>query len=276
MKHPLCTATGGRSASSEAEFDTTCVRSLPTQVTENTRFSRRVADTPRIPPSIVGLGLALLTSIVAGGFRHADFAVTDPGLKTARNSFHAAETGAQNLGSSQRIQACMAGEGLVCNALGVEIIQREGFSGPNANAARVSFERACSAGNFIGCNNLGVVYENTNGQELGEDLDAKAAQLFRRACEGGSSDGCSNLGVMHENGWGTPQSFARALDLYSRACEAGNALGCSNLGALYSEGKGVKRDLARAETLFDRACNANSTVGCRNLATVVERAEAAR
>ncbi|HET9954997.1 MAG TPA: tetratricopeptide repeat protein, partial [Polyangiaceae bacterium] len=270
MRHSLCTDAGERSASSHLEFDTTFVRSVPAQTGEESLFAGPESAARRAHRDRVGLGgLALLALIglTVGGFRQSSSVTADPTAGLPRNSFHAAESSAPKLDATQRIQACIAGEGTVCNALGVEIIQHEGFSGPNLQAARVSFDRACNAGNPIGCNNLGVVYENTRS-EFGEDLDAKAAKLFRKACDGSSGDGCSNLGVMYENGWGIPQSLTRAREMYLRACDSGNALGCSNLGALYAEGRGVPKDLPRAQGLFDRACSGNSEVGCHNLAVV--------
>lgn len=142
-------------------------------------------------------------------------------------------------------------------------------------AASALYASACLAGQNLACNNLGVMRERGTGgpRDLGQ-----AAMLYEAACTGGLVRACNNLGTLLRDGKGRPANPVESLALFNAACADGEPAACVNLGGQQLAGLGVPPDAVAAVESFRKSCEAGETLGCRNLlvaASVANRVQEA-
>ncbi len=132
--------------------------------------------------------------------------------------------------------------------------------GPEAAAAL--YGAACLAGENLACNNLGVLRERGTG---GPPDPGQAATLYEAACVGGLLRACNNLGTLLRDGKGRPANPVESLALFRAACADGEPAACVNLGQQQLAGLGMPPDAVAALASFRKSCEAGETLGCRNL-----------
>jgi TPR repeat protein len=133
-------------------------------------------------------------------------------------------------------------------------------AGPQAAAAL--YAAACLAGQNLACNNLGVLSERGIG---GPPDPGQAATLYEAACLGGLVRACNNLGTLLRAGKGRPANPVESLALFRAACADGEPMACANLGQQQLAGLGVPPDAVAAVESFRQSCEAGESLGCRNL-----------
>ncbi|MCR9296024.1 MAG: sel1 repeat family protein [bacterium] len=106
---------------------------------------------------------------------------------------------------------------------------------------------------------------------IGVEKDAaKAAQYYALAAEKNERIACYNLGIMYENGEGQlKQDFERAALWYRKAAEQGHPKAQCNLGWQYQNGKGVQRSLSEAEYWHRKAAKNGEPIAQCNLARLL-------
>jgi serine/threonine protein kinase/TPR repeat protein len=116
-------------------------------------------------------------------------------------------------------------------------------------------DKACEDGAAEGCVSLGELLD-TQGGEVVEQDQARAAKLYERACDEGAMRGCTNLANLTYDGLGgLEKSPKRSFDLNDKACRGGDLVGCARLGLLYARGQGTDKNMKRAAELHRQACN---------------------
>lgn len=146
------------------------------------------------------------------------------------------------------------------SAQGGSIHSAADHAGPQAAAAL--YAAACLAGQSLACNNLGVLREQGSG---GPPDPGQAALLYEAACIGGLVRACNNLGTLLRDGRGRPANPVESLALFHAACADGEAMACANLGQSQLAGVGVPPDAVAALESFRKSCEAGESLGCRNL-----------
>lgn len=132
-----------------------------------------------------------------------------------------------------------------------------------AGAAAALYGAACLAGQSLACNNLGVMREQGRG---GAADPGEAALLYEAACLGGLVRACNNLGTLLREGKGRPVNRVESLALFRAACQDGEPAACVNLGQQQLAGLGVPPDAVAAVEAFRQGCESGETTGCEYLA----------
>lgn len=134
--------------------------------------------------------------------------------------------------------------------------------GAGARAAASLYAAACLSGQNLACNNLGVLSERGLG---GPPDPGLAAALYEAACLGGLVRACNNLGTLIRDGNGRVANPVESLALFHAACADGEPMACANLGQQQLTGLGVPADAAAALESFRKSCEAGEPLGCRSL-----------
>lgn len=131
-----------------------------------------------------------------------------------------------------------------------------------SEAAAALYGAACLAGQNLACNNLGVLRERGTG---GPPDPGQAATLYEAACRGGLLRACNNLGTLLREGKGRPVNRVESLALFKAACLEDEPAACVNLGQQQLSGLGMPPDPVAALESFRKSCESGETLGCRNL-----------
>ncbi|WP_298285678.1 tetratricopeptide repeat protein [Novosphingobium sp.] len=153
---------------------------------------------------------------------------------------------------AQLEQACLGGDAVDCDELGMRHLRGDGTAKDPKNATSY-FQRACDRGDAPGCFNLGESYQFGDG--VPKD-PANAAVFYLRACDGREKKGCSELALSYRSGNGVERNDAKAALYADRSCALKSPLGCAILGMVYADGvEGYPQNLEKAKDLLWGACH---------------------
>jgi len=125
-----------------------------------------------------------------------------------------------------------------------------------------------NSGNATAEEILGLEYLDGNGEPVNE---AEGAKWLERAASQGQAVAAYRLGTLYERGQGVPANPAKAVQWYSQAAKAGNRKAMHNLAVAYAQGTGVQKDLSAAAQWFGRAAALGLADSQFNLAVLYER-----
>lgn len=214
----------------------------------------------RVSPVLVLLSASVAAAAPPDAGEAQDTYVQGVAALTAGRA--ALDAGLSETAAARFEEACQAGLGAGCAALGQLLVEAA------RDAEAVPFlERGCELNEGAACLELGYMLEAGRGL----DLDVKRAlQVHERGCAAGEARACGAQGrlLMQRQ----PPAAREAAVAFRKACEAKDAWGCALLGQLFLDGAGVKRDPARAQKYFDRGCEGGAGQGCMRVGELLAAA----
>lgn len=151
-------------------------------------------------------------------------------------------------------QACEAGDTTGC-LLYAQALEGGWGIAADQDAAKESYERACSGGQISACYAAAWLdYRNTTPPN--DAAEAALTAELEQACAGGVSKACGQLADRLD----PATSAERVMDLHRQACEGGDVLGCTGLAQqLWQK---PHHDAWEALWLAEVACEQNSDEAC--------------
>jgi hypothetical protein len=134
-----------------------------------------------------------------------------------------------------------------------------------ARAAAREFAQACEAGDGASCSAMGVMTENGRGVARDE---RRAARYYDRACSSGNARGCVHLASLELSGKVGGVAAEVAKRRLETACREGEPAGCEELGRRLAVGDGLPPDVRRARSLLERSCTDGRSRACYELAMI--------